>query len=149
MLGQGAVQVGEVDPLSAYQALDSSSTALLIDVRTQAEWSFVGAPDLAVIGGQTQFIEWQSFPTMAVNDAFAAQALAMAADAGATDLYFICRSGGRSMRAAMVTSAAAGSGDVTLSCFNVAEGFEGDLDASGQRGRINGWKARDLPWRQT
>ena len=32
--------------------------------------------------------------------------------------------------------------------FNVADGFEGPVDAEGHRGHVAGWKAEGLPWRQ-
>jgi hypothetical protein len=33
--------------------------------------------------------------------------------------------------------------------FNILEGFEGDLDAQQQRGRIGGWRKAGLPWIQS
>jgi rhodanese-related sulfurtransferase len=58
-------------------------------------------------------------------------------------VYFICRSGARSRSAAQALTAAG-----YTRCYNVAGGFEGDVDAQGHRGRTNGWKASDLPWVQ-
>jgi adenylosuccinate synthase len=37
---------------------------------------------------------------------------------------------------------------VTPHAFNVADGFEGPVDAEGHRGTVAGWKAEGLPWRQ-
>ncbi|MEM7268953.1 MAG: rhodanese-like domain-containing protein [Pseudomonadota bacterium] len=144
-----AGEIGVVNPSEAYEALTTDPKTLLIDVRTRAEWSFVGVPDISVSGKQAALIEWQSFPTMAVNEAFASQALDAADQTGAATIFFICRSGARSMSAAVVTKAAAASRGAAMNCINVAEGFEGDLDAEGRRGIKNGWKARDLPWRQS
>ena len=59
-------------------------------------------------------------------------------------IYCICRSGARSASAASALTEAGFS-----NCFNVAEGFEGDLDDSRHRGQANGWKARGLPWIQS
>jgi len=56
---------------------------------------------------------------------------------------FICRSGHRSHRAAALATEA-GYPD----CYNVLEGFEGDRDARGQRGKVGGWRAAGLPWQQ-
>lgn len=141
--------IGEVDPEAAWAALRSDRRTVLIDVRTRAEWAFVGLPDLADAGAEPALIEWQSFPDMAVTPDFAARALQAVDAAGAEEAYFICRSGGRSMRAALVTAEAAAAAGRALACFNVAEGFEGDLDPAGKRGALNGWKARALPWRQS
>jgi hypothetical protein len=33
-------------------------------------------------------------------------------------------------------------------CFNIAGGFEGDIDGNGHRG-VGGWKSAGLPWRQS
>lgn len=141
--------VGEVGPRAAWDALAGDKPALLIDVRTRAEWSFVGLP-LAPEGAPGPvLIEWQSFPSMEVNPSFADAALAAVDDAGAETAFFICRSGVRSMRAAELVAAQAAAMGRRLDCVNVATGFEGDLDASGHRGRANGWKAAGLPWRQS
>ncbi|QIE55885.1 rhodanese-like domain-containing protein [Pikeienuella piscinae] len=141
--------IGEVDPEAAWAALRSERKAMLIDVRTRAEWSFVGLPDLSEAGAEVALIEWQSFPAMTMNPDFTASALAAIEAAGAEEVYFICRSGVRSMRAALATAEAAGSAGWPLACFNVAEGFEGELDPTARRGVLNGWKARGLPWRQS
>ena len=145
----GAGGVGEVDPKGAWEALASDKPTLMIDVRTTAEWTFVGAPDLSALNQPMAFIEWQSYPAMGVNQNFAAEALGAAQQTAAEQIYFICRSGARSMHAAMTTSAAAAAAGRQLTCFNVAEGFEGTPNAEGRRGETDGWKARGLPWRQS
>ena len=60
-----------------------------------------------------------------------------------SQVLVICRSGARS-RAAAIALTRAG----FTQAFNIAGGFEGDADAQGHRGNLNGWKASDLPWRQ-
>ncbi|MFO7579762.1 MAG: rhodanese-like domain-containing protein, partial [Nitrosomonas halophila] len=59
-------------------------------------------------------------------------------------LMFICRSGNRSDHAATIMSQ-----NGFPDCYNILEGFEGDKDESGHRGRKNGWKAAGLPWVQS
>lgn len=143
-------QVGEVGPQQAWEALVAPNCrALLIDVRTRAEWSFVGVPDLSAIGQQTVFVEWQSFPTMQMNDGFVTEVVEAVSELGVQELYFLCRSGARSLKAAIVVSNALQHSGLAAACVNVAEGFEGDLNTEGRRGEVNGWKARGLPWRQT
>jgi len=141
--------VEEIGPKGAWEALATDKPTLMIDVRTTAEWSFVGAPDLGALNQSVAFIEWQSFPSMGVNQNFAEEALSAADQANAEEIYFICRSGARSMNAAMTTSAAAAAAGRKLTCINVSEGFEGDPNAQGHRGELNGWKANGLPWRQS
>lgn len=132
---------GDVSPRQAWTALIDNGDAVLIDVRSAAEWAFVGAPDLSGLARPVLRVEWQTFPGMARNAAFSAQVLA--ADIGAQQpLYLICRSGVRS-RAAALELAAQG-----YTSYNVADGFEGQLGPDGHRG-VGGWRALGLPWRQT
>lgn len=142
--------VGEADPSASFESLKTDSDTLLIDVRTRAEWAFVGAPDISGLGKQLILIEWRRFPTMEVNPAFVEEVDEAVAAAGVepTELYFICRSGSRSMEAAQAVARAWSAKGRSVTCVNVAEGFEGDLDSLGRRGGLNGWKAHGLPWRQ-
>jgi rhodanese-related sulfurtransferase len=133
---------GDVSPQQAYDAIKRDSKAALIDVRTQAEWSFVGLPDLRAAGRQPVLVEWQTYPSMARNPDFAAD-VARAGIAKGQPLYFICRSGARS-RSAAIAMTAEGYGP----CYNVAGGFEGNRDPDGHRGTVEGWKAAGCPWRQ-
>jgi len=138
---------GDLDLKSAWDLLAAEAQAQLVDVRTAAEWNFVGVPDLSTLAREPHRIEWQSFPAMQVNPNFvsAASELLKAAGAGPdTSILFLCRSGARS-RAAAAAMTRAG----FRKAFNIARGFEGDLDGQGHRGGINGWKAAGLPWRQT
>lgn len=138
---------GDVDPAAAWASLADDARAVLVDVRTRAEWSFVGLPVLAPLGKQPITLEWQSFPTMSVNPDFVTildEALSAAGFGRDTQVFFLCRSGHRSRLAAEAMTAAGWS-----RCFNIAEGFEGGLDGDSRRGRVAGWKARGLPWSQT
>ena len=136
----------DVGPDEVWKRLSESARGVLIDVRSRAEWTFVGAPDLSSIGQQVVFAAWQDFPAMQVDPEFAGSLDAVLAGQGVdrdAELFFLCRSGGRSAAAAAAMTAA-GYGN----CFNVAGGFEGGHDETGQRGKTAGWKAADLPWRQ-
>ncbi len=122
----------------AWRLLQDVAGAELIDVRTTAEWNFVGVPDLTPIKKQARLVEWIDYPHGRPNPDFVAQALdGVAADA---PLLVLCRSGARSA-AAGAALLAAGRTDV----HNVVAGFEGDLDPAGHR--HGGWKD-SLPWRQ-
>ncbi len=145
-LGSG---VGEVDPDEAWGILKSNETARLIDVRTRAEWGFVGVPDTRELEQTPIFIEWASYPDMSVNPAFAAEVEAAIGSENPGTLLFLCRSGARSLQAAMAVTDHFARAGKEVTCLNVAEGFEGDVDASGHRGSQNGWKARGLAWRQS
>lgn len=134
--------VANVTPSDTWAALQADPEARLVDVRTDAEWTFVGVPDLSDANQETVLLPWQIYPSMQTNAAFVPQ-LAKAGVEPHHHVYFICRSGARSMAAALA-SQAAGYEHV----FNVAGGFEGNPDAHGHRGTVEGWKAEGLPWRQ-
>jgi rhodanese-related sulfurtransferase len=132
---------GDVAPQDAYAALAADEDAVLVDVRTTAEWSYVGLPDLSALGKRVVCVEWQRFPDGAVNGDFVEQLQ----DAGLPDgapIYFICRSGVRSVAAAEAATRAG-----LEPSYNVLEGFEGPHDEHGHRA-VAGWKNSGLPWRQ-
>ncbi len=134
--------VENVSPTATMEALRADPAARLVDVRTEPEWNHVGIPDTAETGREVVFIPWQVAPTMQVNAAFVDD-LRGAGVGPENALYFICRSGARSMAAAQ---AAARAGYARV--FNVADGFEGAPDVLGRRGKISGWQAEGLPWRK-
>lgn len=145
MTGAATPVVDEVAPAEAFEALKDNPSAAMVDVRTRAEWTFTGLPDLSEIGKQVWPVEWVEFPHMSQNPQFAEQVLASAGGKMPERLFLICRSGQRSMAAAHHLAALG----AVHHCTNVAEGFEGGLDAEGHRGSVSGWKARGLPWRQS
>ncbi len=133
---------GDVAPADAFDALARDPDAALVDVRTEPEWRFVGLPDLTMIGKQVKLVPWQTYPDGELNAAFVRECEAAGIEKG-KPLYFLCRSGVRSMHAA-VAMTARGYGP----CYNVAQGFEGDKDVDMHRGRTGGWKVAGLPWLQ-
>lgn len=133
---------GDLAPRQAWDLLASDPEAVLVDVRTSAEWQWVGGADLSQLGKQVVGIEWMT-SAGEPNQRFAEQ-LAEAGLSPETPVLFLCRSGGRSAAAATLATAAG-----FTTAYNVAEGFEGDPDDGGHRGTVNGWKVAGLPWRQS
>tara|TARA_R110002126_G_scaffold1443_29_gene8456 strand:- start:9062 stop:9529 length:468 start_codon:yes stop_codon:yes gene_type:complete len=133
---------GDVDVTEAWEAVKGNPGAVLVDVRTQAEWNFVGVPDLSESGKDPVLVEWQTFPTMEINASFVETVSAAAPDKSAP-VYFLCRSGARSKSAAMAMTQAG-----YAACYNISDGFEGSPDSQRHRGSVNGWKANGLPWIQ-
>lgn len=131
---------GNVTPTEAFQLLSEDPAAVLIDVRTPAEWSYVGLPDLTGLGKQVVTASW--YPQMTGDEM--RQVLAGAGVAADDRLLFICRSGQRSQSAAALAPQVGYN-----NAYNVSEGFEGHLDTKGQRGNTSGWKFDGLPWRQS
>jgi rhodanese-related sulfurtransferase len=140
------VHIEDVPVEDVWSRLKEDSAALLIDVRTRAEWAFVGLPDLTEIGKRVLTVEWQTSPESRIDAAFPDRLCEVLDTAGVgkdTELFFICRSGGRSRMAA---EAMANAG--YRRCRNVADGFEGPLDTDRHRGQVAGWKAAGLAWVQ-
>lgn len=126
---------GDVTPQEAHDLLRLAPGARLVDVRTRAEWDWVGRVPGAVE------IEWNQYPGGVRNPNFLAE-LQRQVDREALVL-FLCRSGVRSVAAAAAASEAGYS-----ACYNILEGFEGDKDAHGHRNTVGGWRQAGLPWIQ-
>lgn len=132
---------GDVTPEQAWTALRDEPGAVLVDVRTRAEWAYVGLPDLGEIGKNVVLVEWQSYPDGAVNERFTDELEAAGVPKDAP-VYFICRSGVRS-----ISAAEAATREGWSRSHNVTEGFEGPHDAQRHRA-VSGWKVAGLPWVQ-
>lgn len=143
---QGLDYAGDVSPQVAYKTLTTDPKSRLIDVRTQPEWAFVGQVDPRDFSGAAIGLSWQVYPHMAVNAEFAETLKNELLQSGVTlsdPLFFLCKSGARSLAAAREMAAHG-----FAACYNIAGGFEGDHDENGHRGNRNGWKAAGLAWRQ-
>lgn len=138
---------GDVSAKEAWEAIRQSADALLVDVRSKAEWVYVGVPVLAGVGKQAMLIEWNDFATGTAVPDFVGRLKAALAESGLSDdapLYFLCRSGNRSKNAAIAATAAG-----HKQCFNIEFGFEGLLDSQKHRNTSGSWKAEGLPWEQS
>ncbi len=138
---------GDLTVEEAWEILGSDASANLIDVRTQAEWAYVGVPSLEAIGKSPIFIEWQTFPTNAIVPSFTSLLGAELEKRGVAEeapLLFVCRSGSRSRSAAIATTSSG-----YVNCYNIGPGIEGPLDGTGHRNSVSGWKVAGLPWSQT
>jgi rhodanese-related sulfurtransferase len=134
---------GDLSPTEAWELLTANPDAVLVDVRTRAEWAYVGVPDLAPLGRRAVLDEWVTYPDGARNPTFIEELRGAGLEPGdGRTIVFLCRSGQRSAAAARAATMA-GLGPA----YNVLEGFEGDLDADGHRGST-GWRAVGLPWFQ-
>lgn len=132
---EGLGYAGGVSPAEAW-ALAQTGAARLVDVRSNEELVFVGrVPD-------TVHVAWANGTSLNRNPRFVKE---LEQRAGGKDiaLLLICRSGKRSVEAAKAATAAGFS-----AVFNVLEGFEGELDDRGRRGKLDGWRHAGLPWYQ-
>ena len=133
---------GDISPKQAWAMLAEEPDAVLVDVRTDAEWTYVGLPELSSIGKRTIGVMWKSYPDMAVNEGFVNDFRKVGSPPDAAVLL-LCRSGVRSRSAAIALTAAG-----FRRCYNVAGGFEGPCDGQNHRGTSLGWKVDGLPWEQ-
>lgn len=133
---------GDLTPQQSWELLENNPKAVLVDCRTQAEWSFVGVPDLEILEKSTVFVEWNRFPDGSPNPDFV-EDLRAAGISDDDEVIFLCRSGHRSIGAAEAATAAG-----IAKAYNVLDGFEGGLDENDHRGAV-GWRASNLPWRQS
>ena len=132
----GLPYTGALTPQEAHEIWRNAPGAKLVDVRTRAEWDYVGR-----IPGAVE-IEFLTYPGNRPNSAFVAELERQVTKEA--PVLFICRSGGRSHNAALLAMQAG-----YTTCYNVLEGFEGDKDASGHRNTTGGWRAARLPWTQS
>lgn len=148
MSGQEATgYAGDVSVRAAWDSLAQQPEATLVDVRSKAEWIFVGIPVLSAVGKAPLLVEWNDFASGQLVPDFIGrltQALAEQNVGKDAPLFFLCRSGNRSRSAAIAATNVG-----YAQCFNLEHGFEGNLDSARHRGTAAGWKAEGLPWEQS
>ncbi len=137
------VYAGDITPLEAWFMLREDLSCKLCDVRTSAEWNYVGVPDLSTLEKEPILLSWQSFPSMKKNIEFIND-LTKIVPTSSTTLLFICRSGSRSAAAAEYCA-----NEGYTNCFNIIDGFEGPPNVDSHRGGAAGWKHQSLPWVQS
>jgi len=135
---------GDVTCQEAWDVLAANPAAVLVDVRTQVEWQLIGKPDLSAINHEPIYLQWVTMQGVNKNFIDELQAALEERQVGPdTPVYFMCQSGGRSKMSAMQCTALG-----YTACYNIAEGFEGDLDEQQHRNSVSGWKVAGLPWTQ-
>jgi len=133
---------GDITPEAAWALLKENPEAVLVDVRTSAEWKWVGVPDLTELGRDVVYVEWVR-SNGERNEQFLDELAAAGVTPGERPVVFLCRSGNRSIGSAELATEAG-----IAPSYNVLDGFEGNLDENGHRGGV-GWRAIGLPWRQS
>ncbi|MEX1167069.1 MAG: rhodanese-like domain-containing protein [Hydrogenophaga sp.] len=108
-----------------------------IDVRMEIESLYVGRPP------GVENIPWYEYPDLTPDPARFAAAVEKEIGSKTRPVLLICRSGKRTLDAALALEAA-GFTDVA----HVVHGFEGDLNDEFKRSSLNGWRFDQLPWEQ-
>src|ERR1700744_2784425 len=101
----GRSYAGDITPEQAWKMLSENPEAVLVDVRTDAEWRFVGVPDLASLGREVVYIKWNAADGNP-NENFVADLLEHVPTGDDRPVVFLCRSGNRSIGAAGAATAA-------------------------------------------
>lgn len=137
-------EVKTISPKEAWQILQDEPRAVMVDVRSDMEFLFVGHPTGAI------HIPWIDYPDWKLNPNFVTEVRKLVLGgichenpSSGAPVILICRSGKRSLEAGNLLMKE-GFCDV----FNVAEGFEGELDEHHHRGSRGGWRFHGLPWEQ-
>lgn len=136
--------VKTVSPEEAWEIIQKEPRAVLVDVRSDMEFLFVGHPKGAI------HIPWIDYPDWKLNPHFVTEVRKLvlggicseSVNTGAPVLL-ICRSGKRSLEAG-ITLIKEGFCEV----YNIRDGFEGELDENHHRGTLGGWRSAGLPWEQ-
>jgi rhodanese-related sulfurtransferase len=121
----------------SWELMQQQRHAVLIDVRTKFEHSFIGHPPEAV------HIAWKELPDWTFNPEFIALVMEAVPNRD-TPVLLLCRSGQRSLEAAHALEEV---GYTQL--FNIEGGFEGSLDNNKHRSNVSGWRFQGLPWQQS
>ncbi len=137
-------EVKTVSPIEAWELMRENQRVVLIDVRSSMEYLFVGHARGSV------HVPWIDAPSWTVNPNFVTEVrkvmlggIGIGEHADDAPVLLICRSGKRSLEAGKLLISN-GFNDV----YNVAEGFEGELDEHHHRSTVGGWRYHDLPWEQ-
>jgi len=141
--------IKETSSTKAYSILQQSENAVLIDVRSAAEYEYVGHPKNAIHIAIKEPPTWETSSNFVTNVERALAEKFACADNPLFDIclhseiFLICRSGKRSGEAALLLGA-----KNFKNIFNIADGFEGDKDKNNHRSVLNGWRFNKLPWEQ-
>ena len=135
--------VKTLSPKQAWQLVQNEPKALLVDVRSQMEFLFIGHPVGAI------HIAWIDEPDWNINPHFTAEVRKLVL--GGLDhksghnvpVLLICRSGKRSLEAGEQLLK-----DGFHQVYNIEDGFEGELDDTHHRSTLAGWRFEGLPWEQ-
>jgi rhodanese-related sulfurtransferase len=137
-------EVKTISPQEAWEIMQNEPRTVMIDVRSDMEFLFVGHPVGAI------HIPWIDYPDWRLNPDFVTEVRKLVLGGvcyekpnSGVPILLICRSGKRSLEAGNLL-VREGFCDV----YNVAEGFEGELDEKHHRSTQGGWRFHGLPWEQ-
>lgn len=125
-----------INSKEAYKmVMENSSNTFIVDVRTKAEYEFVGHPDLP---NGSPDIPLYYYPTWALNKDFVKKVEERYSKDNV--IITICRSGSRAKVAASILLDAG-----FKNVLYMTDSFEGSKDENGHR-TVDGWKVNGLPY---
>ncbi|NIP72725.1 MAG: rhodanese-like domain-containing protein [Gammaproteobacteria bacterium] len=137
-------KIKSLSPEQAWELTQKDPRSILIDVRSNMEFLFIGHPKGAIN------IPWIDEPDWVINPHFVAEVrkvilggISCDEEAGCAPVILICRSGKRSLHAGEKLIE-----EGFTNVYNVLEGFEGELDENHHRSSLGGWRYHGLPWEQ-
>ena len=138
----------EISTGYAYDMATSDDNAYILDVRTEAEWIYVGHPgpnrcdEGALLTGKVVNISYKIWKKKIeiVNPSFVSDVKDLFEDKDDIILIVMCRSGSRSVAACLLLEAAG-----YANVYNMTTGFQGGRDDYGYRTE-NGWVFDELPY---
>ena len=137
-------EVKTVTPVEAWDMMKGNQRVVMIDVRSSMEYLFVGHARGRV------HVPWIDAPSWTVNPNFVTEVrkvmlggIGIGEHTDDAPVLLICRSGKRSLEAGKLLMKNGFTG-----VYNVAEGFEGELDEQHRRSTLGGWRYHGLPREQ-
>ena len=144
-----------VAPKDCWKELSENENSILLDVRTNPEIMYVGAPDLASIKrpviraefmkhSDAGFVPNPEFFELAKSRIIEKFPDFKTSPPEKYSLFFICKAGPRGNNAAKTFYEHG-----YKNSYCIRGGFEGDLNGSKLRGKVSGWVYEGLPYVQS
>ena len=108
-----------IKAIDAFDFLSKKVNSHLIDTRSDIEWKSTGIPDLTSINKRTYLINWDPFIDQTFFEKY--KKFLLTSFNQKDSLFFICRSGSRSLMAAKFAIEFG-----FEHCFNIYDGFDNE-----------------------
>ena len=110
-----------IKAIDAYDFLSKTVDSHLIDTRSNLEWKTTGIPDLSLINKETNLINWGPVLDQSFFEGY--KKFLLIKFNQKDSLFFICRSGSRSLMAAKFATEFG-----FEHCFNIYDGFDNEKE---------------------
>eukprot|EP01080_Neovahlkampfia_damariscottae_P011299 gene11299-4110_t len=141
-------EVPDITPQDTLKILMADKNSFLIDIRTDAEWMWVGKPEIPTTPWKSEpiFVQFLYHPNRNLNPNFFEEVLSKLKKSPRfkpdSKLFFLCCCASRSVKASKMFK------EKGYNAYNILYGFDGPANQDRQRGKVDGWRFRNLPWYQ-